>query len=105
MVDLAVEPDEDDVVLGGVSVVDLVGEVDGRELDDGLDPLDAERAPLDAGRAPTDLDGVPRSILLHPTKASEATVAAVGRFAGERYLQPAKARAPMLDRLPSTYTA
>ena len=55
-------------------------------------------AALDA----TVLDGVPILILLHPTKASDATVPAVGRLSGERYLHPAKARGPMLVSLPST---
>ena len=49
--------------------------------------------------------GMPSDILLQPTKASDATVPAVGRLSGERYLHPANARAPMLVSLPSTYTA
>ena len=46
--------------------------------------------------------GMPSEILLHPTKASGATVSAVGRLSGERYLHPAKARGPMLASFPST---
>ena len=55
-----------------------------------------------AGRAPTLREGVPMGVGLQPSKASFATVSAVGRFSGERYLQPANARAPMLDSPPST---
>ena len=45
--------------------------------------------------------GMPSDILLHPTKASDATLSAVGRLSGERYLHPANARAPMLESFPS----
>ena len=50
----------------------------------------------------TVLVGMPRDTLLHPVKASDATVSAVGRFSGDRNLHPAKARAPMLESFPST---
>lgn len=66
------------------------------EVEEGLDAVLA--AVLDA----TLRVGIPRSILLHPTKASDATVPAVGRLSGERYLHPAKARGPMLVSFPST---
>ena len=46
--------------------------------------------------------GMPSETLLHPVKASAETVSAVGRFSGERYLHPAKARGPMLVSFPST---
>ena len=59
------------------------------------EPLAAE---LDA----TVLVGIPSEILLHPTKASDDTLSAVGRLSGERYLHPAKARGPILASLPST---
>ena len=69
----------------------------------GLDvPDDVPLAFLAAALDATVRVGIPSEILLHPANASDATVSAVGRFSGERYLQPANARAPMLVSFPST---
>ena len=86
---------KDDVPDGAVGLAVL-----GLDVPDGV-PLAFLAAELDA----TVRVGIPSDILLHPANASDATVSAVGRFSGERYLHPANARAPMLVSLPSTYTA